>query len=417
METITCSRCAESSRTKPTAGGMARLPIGWKRHQDQAWCAACWNQAFVLRTLSFPVVGPVGSTWTEFGCALTASWEQVTQLANWTITELAKADVTVLSSEDRFPKMPATYLYPQARLRFPQLPAKSIAAVLHTVEQRYRNVRFAVLKLGTASLPRFRYPLPFPVNNQGWRAWFGEGDVPLIKLRLLDQTYVLRLRGGPHFRRQLQGFRRLVDGSGLPSQLTLSRQFANLGDHRSGVTERAPGGGRRTQFRIMAVLAVWLPKPESRSQRAGCLEVKTAADRFLVATTAGRKEWYVNADHVRRWIAQHRKRLQRLAEENTFELRQDRRQVLMLTERRQQLTARHARRIETFCHQVTAQIAAYAARLSVAEVRLDTQERSYLADFPWFRFQELLRHKLSPLGIELGGNQDAKEEAVERKAA
>ena len=47
-ELIRCAGCAAEKKTKATAKGLLRVPMGWKRHNAQTWCAKCWAERYVL---------------------------------------------------------------------------------------------------------------------------------------------------------------------------------------------------------------------------------------------------------------------------------------------------------------------------------------------------------------------------------
>jgi hypothetical protein len=69
----------------------------------------------MLRAIAFPVIGPVAAEWVDFRKALTTMWEASTALANWAVTELAKADVIRRPGETKCPPMPTVYLYGLAK--------------------------------------------------------------------------------------------------------------------------------------------------------------------------------------------------------------------------------------------------------------------------------------------------------------
>ena len=165
---ISCSRCGQGKDAKAGKQG-AKLPRGWKRREDEIICPACWSKAFVLRALTMPVAGPHGDLdWPGLRESLSGAWRDATSLANWAITELAKADVIRRPDMDKMPPAPQPYLYPGARVRCPQMDPQSVVSLLHAVEGKYRATRYDVLWRGAASLPNFRYPMPYPVNAQGW---------------------------------------------------------------------------------------------------------------------------------------------------------------------------------------------------------------------------------------------------------
>src|SRR5579862_4327425 len=119
---IRCIECSLARQVKRTKANNARLPIGWKRNEQQEpVCSACWNESFILRALTFPVVSPLSGSWEELGSDLKTMWVQTTAAANWMMTECYTRDVR-RNGEAKMPPMPKVYLYPEARIKFPNLP-------------------------------------------------------------------------------------------------------------------------------------------------------------------------------------------------------------------------------------------------------------------------------------------------------
>ncbi|HLS33634.1 MAG TPA: hypothetical protein VK039_08590, partial [Brevibacterium sp.] len=127
---IRCDRCSRERQARPTKSGEPRLPGGWKRHQDAVWCDACWRRSFALRAITLPVAVPLGAEWKDLRAALRECWGSATQLANWAVTELAKADVVRTPDLEKLPPMPRVYLYPGAREILPEMDTGSIVSLL-----------------------------------------------------------------------------------------------------------------------------------------------------------------------------------------------------------------------------------------------------------------------------------------------
>jgi hypothetical protein len=398
---IVCSGCGARREVKPTARGTPRLPRGWKRTEESAYCKDCWSGRYVLRTVVVPVAEPISADWPVFRKALDASWSASTELANWAMTEMAKSDCARSAGDTKLPPMPPVYLYPGARERCPDMPPASVVALLHTVEARYRQVRFDVVWRGAAVLPRYRYPMPFPVPSQAWRFHWGNGPhpVPLLELRLSGQSFTLRLRSGPGFRRPMALLEQVVRGECKPGELTLYRQRIG-GDSGQTVEDRAPGGGERCRYRVMVRMAAWFPRA-APARRDGVLVLRTAPDLFWRAEVSGRQPWCLNGDHVRRWVAEHRRFLDRMAEDSKAERRAAIRPLRMLQEARARRCLKFRNRLHSWCHQAAASLAGYAARQRVAQVDYLDDDRSYLPSFPWYQLREMLRVKLDALGIVL----------------
>jgi len=218
-QAMECSYCHVSRKVLNR-----RLPKGWKRQDDTVWCARCWSEQYVLRAVTVPVV--VNLTWTELNTALHQMWAATTQASNWMLTELFTRDVR-RTIEEKMPPMGPVYLYPEARVRFPILPSRSIAALEQAVKAKYRARRYDVIWRCAASLSTYRYPTPFPVPNQAWSLAF-VNEQPVVSLRVADLRVQMRLKGGPRYHRQLSALRDLDEGQAVPGQLDLYQKGSDL---------------------------------------------------------------------------------------------------------------------------------------------------------------------------------------------
>jgi hypothetical protein len=407
---MTCVRCAKSKETKND-----RLPNGWKRMGTEIICGTCWGNAYILRAVTFPIAGPIGIEWKELRERLAACWQQSTGMANWAITELAKADVIRAENDKKLGPMPYTYLYPGARRRFPAMTPSSVVSLLHAVEGRYRKARLEVIWWASASLPRYKYPVPYPIHVQNWSArWLSEKErVPIIDMRLGESRIALRLAGGPGVYRQRAAFASLVEGDAIGCEASIYRQRGASNDNRIGVTEREPGGKARIHYRVMCKLVMWLPRKQADKGEA-TMEVKTQKDRFVVATIDGREPWVLNADHILRWVKQHRRRLDRIAEDTKYEKRWPKKARAQIADGREAFVQKHHNRIDTFIHQASAALIGYAQRNGVARLRYDDSER-LTSEFPWHALKEKIVYKCDGAGIAFA-EEAASGEVMDKKA-
>jgi hypothetical protein len=400
MGRITCHRCG-------AARDATRLPRGWKRHpEDVTWCDRCWRGAYVLRAVTFPVAGPVDGTWQDLREALRSCWASATTVANWAVRELAQADVVRTPEMPKLPPLPTVYLYPGARKVAPKMDTASLVSLLQAVQLRYRAMRYDVIWRRAAALPTYRYPTPYPVHNQSWMGKHGPDGEALILVRLAGRRWTLRLRGGREFWRQLQAFRALVEGQAMQGELALYERRASAGDHRVGTTPAS---------RLMAKLIIWLPRrPEGERERRGTLVVRSDSASLLAYHLDGEDEvHHYHADHVRRWLAEHARRLQRTADDAKAEHRRPGRLRRRRAQVRSVWSAKHARRMDTLTHEMSAVIAGYADRRGVARVELDAGDSGYVASFPWSTFTERLRYKLDAIGVVLDTRGAAATESPE----
>lgn len=213
LSNIVCAGCGKSLTIRK------RLPHGWKRLSEEAvFCRTCWTERYVLRTVTFAVASPIDASWKELSETLRRMWQQTTSCSNWTVTQLALADVSRMPGQTKMPPMTHTYLYPEARRLFPELPPQTVAALQQAVTRTYRARRYQVKWTGQASLPTYRYPQPFPVHNQSWwPEW--QADWPVVVVRIGERNVRVRLKGGPHFRHQREAFRDMVAGDAQISPL------------------------------------------------------------------------------------------------------------------------------------------------------------------------------------------------------
>ena len=361
-----CAKCG-LERRKP----QKRLPRGWKRLRDEAHCQNCWRERYILRAIIIPVVAPLNCSWEVLLTALHNMWTATTQVSNWMLTQLYSRDVR---KEDagRMPPMPRVYLYPEARARFPTLPSQSIAAIENTVQTKYRAVRYKVNWICTASLPVYRYPHPFPVPNQAWHLAL-EGQALVLSVPIGEKRLRLRLEAGPRFRRQQSAAERIVSGEGVKGELAI---------YQAGTA-------------ILCKMVAWLPREERTEAYQGILYVRTMKESLLGAMDEKSEALVYHGDHIRRWVARHRKQLERWSQDQSAE----RRPNPPLGVRRRAAASKYHDRLTSACHEISAMIAGYAERRKFAEVRYDDTVHIFCPEFPWYELRVLVNQKLDGAGI------------------
>ncbi len=409
---VTCSGCAKEATAKKTSKGI-RVPKGWKRRGQETYCAECWSKLYRLRAVIFPVAEVLDGEWKDFTSALRDCWGRSTALANWAVTELAKADIVRKSTDVKMPSMPAINLYQLWQNHHQRSEwigaAQSANAVLHSVEQKYRKVRLEVIWSGAAVLPRHRYPVPFPAHNAAWTAAYQEyvgkdeqiSKVPTISVPLGMKRWILRLRGGNERRRQLAAFAQIVSGEAIQGELSLYRVRSSSSSHRSRMAETHSGGGVPISYRIMCKLVAWLPRPQVEKSREGTLEVRTGSNALWIALAPEREDpWILHANYVRRWIKVHRWKLDQISDDTKAERRRPKRNRRQTNEHLDKLTTKQHRRLDSFCQRATAMLVAFAGRCQVAEISYDDSNRRYFPiEFPWYRLRELLQQKAEEVGL------------------
>ena len=400
-ETIRCGLCPREQVAKPAKKGDVKLPAGWKRHDAKIYCRDCWKASFVLRAVTLPIGQVVdGGEWADFFAAVVAGWRGATDVSNWAVTELAKADTPRTADMERIPAFKPPYLYPGARRVAPELVPTSVVAILHSIEGRYRKARLKTIWQRTAAHPVYRYPMPLPVHNQSWECVEGDGGRPCISMRIGDRRWTVSLNTARH-RRQLGAWRKILSGEAIAGELAILGREARQADHRRGGAERERGGGRRRTTRVMAKLVAWFPKRETR-ERDGVLYLSTGADvlwSYHLGTDGEPK--YLRAAHLRRWEKQHRRHLESMSDDMKHEKRWPKEVRQQANERQDIWVRKYRDRLDSACHEATAMIAGYADRCSVRTVVYDDSNHSYVDRFPFQKLREQLRYKLDERGIAL----------------
>ena len=380
-----CRKCSKCQTEKDVKNN--RLPQGWKNRPTGIYCGTCWRSQYILRAISFPVIGPVDAEWKDLRKAVAACWAESTALANWTVTELAKMDIIRKADDAKCPKMPELGkggMYALWNKKYSSRAAwdgqaSSACSLMRTVEAKYRKRRFDLVWRRAVSLPTYRYPYPFPVHNQSWQASLGnEGQVPLISVNLAGTRWTLRLKGGPQFHRQRKAFAQIVSGEAIQG-------------------EAAIYGGTS---KLMVKMVAWFPRSEP-TKAEHTMILRTDPNAFLIADIEGSSPFIINADHIRRKIEEHRIYRQRMSEDLKHEKRWPKKNREDMVESLGKRCDKQNARLDTFTHQISACVANYAGRRKVAEVIYDPQCKTYLPNFPWQNFETKLAYKLDALGIQL----------------
>src|SRR5882762_8130458 len=289
----TCNDCG-LVREKPEK----RIPTGWKKipaHEtrlEALYCHACLLKRYSLRAITIPVASPLDCDWKELDAKLASMWQMTTQMSNWIMTQLYSRDTMRVNSTDKLAPMPRIYLYPELRVKWPQMPSQCTASLEQSVSKKYRALRRFVIGSYSKSLPSMRYPTPFPIPAQGWSV-FIDNQCPVVSVRIGDSRMKLRLRGGFRYRRQLGAVKEMISGAAMTGELAIFRN----------------------RDEILVKLVAWLPRL-AQKKRDGDLIVRTTKESLLCALNAKDEVlWNYNADHILKWQSEHRRRLQRWAED------------------------------------------------------------------------------------------------------
>ena len=100
---------------------------------------------------------------------------------------------------------------------------------------------------------------------------------------------------------------------------------------------------------------------------------------------------------MRRWVAEHRKRIQRWADDSKFENRP----TPTFSRRRTRAVEKYRHRMDSACHEIAAQLAGYAERRRFEVVEYNDSVQGFCVTFPWYKLKQLIAQKLDARGIRL----------------
>lgn len=369
---VSCSHCDVSRES-------SRLPRGWKNHEG-IYCGKCWRALYILRALTVPVVSPLDCDWRTLWESLSTVWKVTTQASNWMMTELYRLDAE-RQGDEKMPPMEHLYFYPEIGRRWPQLPPRSRTSLEQSIKGKYRAVRYKLKWQHGVSLPSFRYPVPYPVHNQGWKASI-ENESPVVSVEVAPkQRLRLRLKGGPRYHRQRRAFDQIVSGEAIQGELSLCR--------RTNPESKLP--------EVSCKMVAWFPRPENAGEKHGTLYVHTHEDHLLTALNIkDERLWTYNGDHLPRWTMEHKQRLQRWADDSKFENQP----TPTFSKRRTAAVAKYHNRMDSACHEIAAQLAGYAERRKFGVVEYNDSEQGFCVTFPWYKLRALIAEKLDARGIQ-----------------
>lgn len=385
---IMCCGCSTARQSPLTRQGECRLPRGWKRLVGSTYCPKCRGLRYRLRAVAVPIGKPLGITWAEFHAVIREQWSLSSQCMTWMIREMYARDV-MRERRAKMPPMPKVYLYPEARERFPRLSANAVSQLEQLAQSRYRAHRRGVMWTLDEQLQIARYPQPYMVPAKDWSVdWSDDARKDaIVNVRIGDRRYELRLRGGKDFARQRKSIAEIIDGSARQGSLEIYRKRCG-GDNRNG-TGIERGETQRVKYEVMVKIVGDFPR-EDRPYRSGVLHVRSDSDSLLVALDVKDERLFVvNADHVRRWCAEHARRLNRWSDDHKFEHRP----TALFADRRQAAARKFRNRVHSFCQMAAAQLVGYAVRRKFAEIKYDDTDRRFVDRFDWSGLKLALAQK------------------------
>jgi len=348
----------------------------------------------VVRAVTFPFT-PLDGDWKAVQPRLNYAWGLSTRAVNWAIAELYLVDQLVTERNGAkigpMPSLQPGGLYALFVRSHPDAAAwagakRQLSTVLNHATMKYAAKRLDVLGRGFASLPSFRFPYPYPVHNQSWFPYFGTDNVPCVSVQLPQAAETsgttgarvhLRLRGGPKMRRQLARFRQLLTAK--RGEMALYKR------------------GRHTLAKLIGHFP--LQAPQHGEERVMLVHTDPTA-LWVVELPQGQPRIW-NQEHIRALVERHRIWRQRLSEDMKAEKRMPRPNKKHMLQALEDRCRKQNDRLETFCHEMSKQLAGLAARQAVSQVLYDDRNKSWLPLFPWARLRTLLQYKLAERGIAL----------------
>jgi hypothetical protein len=406
--TLRCRECSVEAEAKVGRKG-ALCPRGWHNVPEKEasahagfWCADCWKETFVPRSITIPIAGPDQSSgsWEDLRKSLRQCWDWSTAVANWLTTELARLDTPRSVEATKLGAAPKFYEYPHVKDVAPGMDSQAIIAVTNTVKRNYNEKRFDVLWSRTAAFPCYDWPYPYAIDADGWKPIQDPTDKrPAVRVRLAGQVWILRLAGGLRNRRKIDGWKKVFSGQAIKRECAILAKTVTKSDHRNGTTSKANSGGRRRVERVMIKISAWFPRKEANYAPADeprTMVLKTSGDSFLSYRIGDTGEWRsIHADHIRRMRNQHFARSTRFAQDKKYERRWPKRVLRQMLERQEDQCRKFNDRMNSWLHEVTKIVAEYACRRKITHVVIDLRNRSFGGDrFPWFKLRSLIEYKL-----------------------
>lgn len=401
-----CSNCdAEPRKQRLSKHGQPILPRFWQSWAGQVFCQKCWHEHWHIRTIHVPIAKPLNGTWQELRTSLKGQFRLSTQLHQWTANELYKADVRReggRTDQKTMPAFVAPYLYPAARLRFPQIPTGTLVEVQSRVQRKWLRTRYNVLWTSSASPPHYRYPAELPFKSKAWRVELfpleNQQPWPILVMRLGEKRWQLWPRGGHGFRGQIARLRAIANGEYPVKTLTLSEKRRGKNQNRPGVGTGTNGGGSLQFNELMASVVVWLPNRERQNGDESAALVTGHGRLFTMTLASGRQFNYHCREGVR-WVYEHQRKVQTVADDRKFERRVPRRRGLDLQAFLDAASRKQWNRLLDRLHKISHYVVKFALRNKLSRIDYGDSDRSYV-DWPWTIMRQMIEQKLHAAGVQ-----------------
>jgi hypothetical protein len=219
-------------------------------------------------------------------------------------------------------------------------------------------------------------------------------DRPVVRVRLGERWWSLRLKGGPRFKAQTEAYRQIVSGAAVRGELALYRIRAH-----DGKLAARPNGDQRVKYTVMVKMVAWFPLSEKGPAHTATdsLKVVTAKDTLLVALNArDERVWRYHGDHLRRWVAEHRRMVGRLADDQKAEQRP----APAFADRRSAAAVKYRNRMSSAVREIAAQLVGYAARRGFGTLEYDDSVNDFSPEFPYAALRGQISSKCEAAGLK-----------------
>lgn len=330
------------------------------------------KEKMLNRTICLRVAEVRENTKSEFYSALRSTLEMSRRVANVVLTECVKNDPAWGDIEaDKFPALGKVYTYPS--LKYLQSGwSGELSNLVRQYESKYKNIRFDMLR-GKCSLPSIR-SAPWPLlHNESCKNMRLEllGDELTAVIKLVGGRFTVKLKRGSNYRDQVAGVIKAVEAG-------------NVGDSKVWVDRNG-----------VAVLGISVKIPEPSKRTGKTLTVRTTSDSFLVmCRDRSTTPYVINGSLLKKKMARKSSIQQKLRQDiKPKQKRRVRRELARVSDS-------YSRFLDTFTHQVSAQIVSFATRNGYARIEFDDAIKSYFKQFPWFQLRERISYKCDDNGIE-----------------
>lgn len=454
--TVRCSQCRCEGKGKQLPSGVILNPRNWVKYQTQVLCEKCKKLMLLPRVLSVRLARPLAIKpiktnewelldWPGYMQRLLPQLEYVTLAANRACLFYYVNDVQLVPKAPHVPDYPnvdsiVVECYRHICKCVPELASGTAAAIARDVWSFYKRHRINIHWKGT-QVPRFRYPYPLPIRASELK--LEEQDIPDPKTEKVRRRLVVQFQLGKEVVRVL-----VRRGRGHDRNIAILKNAVDTGDPDFPTTVkltgakmsikpcswsmhryvmREPNSKNRVYLEPVLMIGVQMPKPASEPG-SELMVLKTDADSFLLYAIGKGRNWFLNADEfrrmglradssldpdvIRRELAAHDYRMDRIAEDMKFLFRRSRRRGPH--DVRGRMSDKQNRRMLNFIAYEVRRLVECAQVRKVGIVHYNDDCRDYFEHFPWYAFKAALNTAFSAVNIQFVDKSTVKHKEDER---